>query len=785
MAGGRSEMTITESISLKAWALDYAEQGFRVFPLAPREKTPLSQHGFHDATQSSDIIADYWEKQSEANIGIATEGLIVIDFDVKNQGLESKTELIKKYGPFPRTRVHRTGGGGEHWIYRAPEGSDIRSGAGKYGFSGVDIRANGGYIVAPPSVHSSGNRYEVMDDYPIVPAPAWLVEMASSKPTARTTIEGSRTGLIPEGQRNATLTSLAGSMRRGGMAPEDIEAGLKLENQARCFPPLSDSEVENIAKSIARYEPANMQGVNNNLTDTGNAELIIALHGDKIRYDHRRSRWLVWNGNIWQPDGTGQIYRFAIESARERYHRASIIQDLAERGNSSKWAIGSENRNRIEAAVSITQNLLPVADSGENWDQDRWLLGCANGVIDLQTGDLKPGKQSDRITMSTGIAFDPNAQCPRWEQFLAEIFNGDKTLIDWMWRFLGYGITGDTREQIIVIGYGTGANGKGKFNHALRQSMGDYAHDAPFSTFEMSRASGIPNDLAALERRRFVTSSETNDGTRLNEARIKAISGEDRISARYLHQEFFAFQPACKICLFVNHKPRVEDDSFGFWRRVRLVPFTRQFTGTNDDKQLGKKLDAEAPGILAWLVRGCLEWQKRGLGDIPKSITAATQEYKTESDPLGLFITEICVETPAAVTKSSELYKEYVKWAASLNLRERERLSLTAFGRRMKDKYEKLVQRDATYYRGIGLKSCGGFDPSVVGLTPETPKNQVNPLYNLSREGNIENPPQPTAPTTELRDIPLEPCSCGADNWHYTNEEQPKVVCGKCGVEAR
>ena len=445
----------------------------------------------------------------------------------------------------------------------------------------------------------------------------------------------------------------------------------------------------------------------------------------------------------------------AIESARERYRRATTIVELPERTTVSKWAIGSENRTRIEAAVSLSQKLEPVADSGENWDADKWLLGCENGVVDLKTGQLRPGKQSDCITMTTGIKFDPNAKCERWLQFLGEIFNGDESLIDWIWRFAGYSMTGDTSEQIVVLGYGTGSNGKGKFNHALRQAMGDYAHDAPFSTFELNaHASNIPNDIAALESRRFVTSSETNDGTRLNEARIKAISGEDPMTARYLHQEFFTFQPACKICLFVNHKPKVEDDSYGFWRRVRLVPFIKQFSGTNEDKKLGNKLDSEAPGILAWLVRGCLAWQDRGLSQIPEAITTATEEYKVESDPLGQFITEMCVQVSQAVTKSSELFKAYGTWADDLNIRGRERLTLNAFGRRMKDKFEKVTQRDGTYYRGIGLKSCGGFDQFVVDSTSETPKNQVTPLFNAAHEKNLENPSQSTTSTTKA---PINP----------------------------
>ena len=716
---------MTEIKTMMDFALEYVTEGFKVIPLQSRGKIPLTKNGLKEATETRQGVKEYWNKWPGANIGLSTQGMVVIDLDVKNGGLQSKTQLIAKYGELPKTRVHKTGGGGEHWLYRAPEGSDIRCGAGKYGYPGMDIRANGGYIVAPPSSHESGNRYELIDNSPIVMAPEWLIELVGDKKNTNSSSgTDSNVMMIPEGQRDAVLTRLAGAMRRIGMCQDAIEAGLTKVNELQCDPPKPDAPTR-ISHSVARYQPSvPITSTTFNLTDTGNAELLVSLFGDRLRYDHKRCRWLIWNGNIWQPDISGEIYRLAIEASRERYRRATMIADLTERGTVSKWAIGSENRTRIEAAVSLSQKIEPVADSGENWDADKWLLGCENGVVELKTGQLRLGKQSDCITMTTGIKFDPDAKCERWQQFLNEIFNQDESLIDWIWRFAGYSMTGDTSEQIVILGYGTGSNGKGKFNHALRQAMGDYAHDAPFSTFELNaHASGIPNDIAALERRRFVTSSETNDGTRLNEARIKAISGEDPMTARYLHQEFFTFQPACKICLFVNHKPKVEDDSYGFWRRVRLVPFTKQFSGNSEDKKLGNKLDAEAPGILAWLVRGCLAWQDRGLTGIPEAITTATEEYKVESDLLGQFISEMCVEVPQAVIKSSELYKSYGTWADDLNIRGRERITINAFGRRMKDKYEKVTQRDGTYYRGIGLKSCGGFDQFVVDSTSDTPKN--------------------------------------------------------------
>lgn len=257
-------------------------------------------------------------------------------------------------------------------------------------------------------------------------------------------------------------------------------------------------------------EPQN----NNRLTDTGNAELLASLFGNQIRHDHRRRRWLLWRRHHWEPDRDGHISRLAVEAARVRYAQAENIAELRERQRVANWAISSESRMRLDACIAIARNVKPIADSGENWDNDPMLLGVANGVVDLRTGELRLGLPDDRITITTSVDFAPDATCPRWLQFLNEVF-GDPELIDWLWRALGYSITGNTTEQCIFMGHGGGGNGKTKFNEAIRAALGDYSYSSPFSTFELFQRASIPNDLAALEFKRFVTSSETNDNTRL------------------------------------------------------------------------------------------------------------------------------------------------------------------------------------------------------------------------------------------------------------------------------
>ncbi len=450
--------------------------------------------------------------------------------------------------------------------------------------------------------------------------------------------------------------------------------------------------------SAAPNEPAAF-----NRTDAGNGEHFARLYGERIRFDHRRGRWLLWAGHWWREDDRGAVRRLAKDAARVRYQAAPEIDDLRGRAIEARFAIASENRQRIEAMLMAARSEPPIADAGNEWNADPWLLGVANGVVDLRTGALRPGEPGDRITFHSAVAFDPDAGCPRWEQFLDEIFEGDQALVGFIARAVGYSLTGAAREQCLFTCHGSGSNGKSTFLTVLRDLAGDYAANTPFSTFELHSRSAIPNDLAALAGRRLVTASETAEGTRLNEARLKALTGGDEITARFLHGEFFSFAPVAKFWLAVNHKPRVNDDSYGFWRRVRLIPFLRRFTD-DGDQDLGTKLEAELPGILAWAVRGALAWQAEGLQP-PAAVTLATATYRDESDPLADFLATCTIEGPAHEVAAAMAFRAYGSWADEQGMTTRERLTSTAFGTRLAERYEKRKTKTGRIYVGIGLLS--------------------------------------------------------------------------------
>lgn len=397
-------------------------------------------------------------------------------------------------------------------------------------------------------------------------------------------------------------------------------------------------------------------------TDAGNAELFAALYAERLRYDHGRGRWVIWREHWWELDTTCKVYQLAKDAARSRLQKAGRTRNDEERRKEANWALESESRHRLEAAIGLARSEPPLPDPGTDWDGALYLLGVENGVLDLRTGTLRLGRPQDHVTMHAAVPFDPSAQCPRWEQFLREVFGGDDELTAWVQRAVGYSLTGDTSEQCFFSFEGTGANGKSTFLEALRQVLGDYAANTPFSTLEWKGRSGISNDVAALAGKRFITAVETNESVQLNEARIKQLTGSDPITARYLYREYFTFTMQGKIWLAFNHRPVVRDDSDAFWRRVRLIPLPRQFKGAEADKQLLYKLKEEAPGILVWAVQGCLAWQQDGLGEPPKAVQEATDAYREESDPLSEFIKERCRVHPDAQTTTAALWQAYTGW---------------------------------------------------------------------------------------------------------------------------
>jgi len=665
-------------------ALAYAKRGWPVLPIYEPvghscacgyeecqhpAKHPRTPNGYLDATTEESKIRAWWKRWPRANVGVATglSGLIVLDVDPRHGGDESMRAIIAEYGALD-TLAALSGGGGEHYYLLASIATATRANALGSRYPGIDVRAQGGYIIAPPSKHISGRPYEWEASSPAEPCvvPRWLVRLLEERELKP--IDGADNGgPILEGQRNAMLTRFAGRLRRYGSTAQTIEKALLAMNAWQCVPPLAEREVHAIAQSVGRYAVGTHDGESKSpfklLSELDAAKFFANRYGDRVRFCDRAGGWLVWDGRRWKIDDDSAILRLAGTCTDVIADLAGDLTDLDERKKLLGFAITLRKRRGLENFTALAATLDGIAiGSPERFDANAWLLNVENGTVDLRTGELREHERSDLITKLVSIPYDAGAACPRWERFLEEIFSGDAETIDFVQRAVGYSLTGSTSEHAFLVLYGTGANGKSSLLITVGKILGDYGVSASSETFVNRQAGSATNDLARLRGMRFVSAIETSEGRALAESFVKAVTGGDRISARFLYAEFFDFEPAFKLWLGTNHKPVIRGGDEGIWRRVRLVPFGRRFEGGQCDPQLRSKLDAELPGILAWAVRGCLEWQRRGLSP-STSVAEATDVYRSEMDIFAGFIDERCELDDGASVAVGELYREYRSWA--------------------------------------------------------------------------------------------------------------------------
>lgn len=698
IAKDRSSVTDTNELSLAAAAEVYAAARIPVFPLKPRDKQPLTPHGHLDATTDFAQVREWWKRWPEANIGIVPgdeAGFLAIDVDGP-EGEKTLAALEASYSKLPETLASHTGRG-RHLLFADPKG--LKAGNGALGPK-IDVRSNSGYIVAPPSIHPNGRRYHWASASRIALLPDWLRSLLANKTAQgkRQEQDGqvsriSERPKIAEGARNGTLASIAGRMRQEGATPDAMVLALLDINDQRCDPPLAAREVERIARSIARYPVSGTHGC----SDLGNAGRFVELHGEDVRFAARLGRWLSWNGTAWQEVHEDEIMRRAFEVPAALTLEAAYAADLDLQRALKAHARKSANRKNLRDMVALAATLLNVAE--EKLDQNPYLLAVANGTVDLRTGELRQSRREEFVTRSLSVEYDPAAPVRRWVQFIDEITQHDPELADFLQRLLGYCLTGDMSEQCLFIFHGHGANGKSTLLEVVHELLGPYAAKTPMTSFMAPKGERIPNDLARLRGARFVSAVEARRRDEFNEPLIKELTGGDRITARFLHKEYFEFQPAFKIAMSVNDMPRIEAGDEAMNRRFVVVPFRATFAAARRDPDLREKLRQEFPGILRWMVQGCLEWQKRRLTK-PEAVTAATREYMDFVDHLGAFIKECCEVRPDAQVRVDEFYSRYREW-----LRDNygiEAISKITVGRLMSKKgFVSVTREKHRWYRGL------------------------------------------------------------------------------------
>ena len=534
-------------------------------------------------------------------------------------------------------------------------------------------------------------------------------------------------------------------------------------------------------------------------TDDANADLLLGIHGADIRYCPPWDKWLLWSGSHWRIDTRLDIDRLSADVPRSLRTRAITLtqeqQSLLERmaallsrinaDPAQRQGLTKEHSRLLERKTAIDDEvdwLLKLAGKLEgtakrgcmllatrhkvvvhhsDLDKGHFLLNASNGTVDLATGELRPHIRADLLTHDVEIPFDPFTAAPTWLQFLNSTFSGDADLIQFVQRAVGYSLTGDVREQVLLICHGVGSNGKSVFLNILRKLLGNLAWQAAPDLLMADKQRRHPTEQADLFGKRLVVCQETGEGRRFNENLVKQLTGGDGITARRMHEDFWQFNPTHKLWLSTNHKPEIRGTDFAIWRRIRLIPFNVKFTDdgpARKDPEMEAKLTAELPGILAWAITGCIAWQRDGLKS-PAAVADATANYQAEMDVLAAWLGECCIVGKRYEVKAADLYRSYVGWCEqSGEFPEKQR----KLGMRLTERGFERFSNNGAWWRGVGLQSdrterTERTEPENAIFSPlefsKTSYGKTAFNGSVGSVGSVNQPPPPVEPSFEGRDV--------------------------------
>lgn len=437
--------------------------------------------------------------------------------------------------------------------------------------------------------------------------------------------------------------------------------------------------------------------------DTGNADRFVDRYGNLYKFSYVEKKFYIYDGTKWTIDDRGSI-RKLIDEMIESMKNEKIIhsEEIPEEDAKEFFQKFYKKTRGTQSKKNITDELKhrrPVTP--DSFDKDDMLLNVSNGYIDLTSRELYKHDIDKMFSQKANTDYSEKMQPSVWLDFLNDIFAGDKEVIRYIQKALGYSLTGSTREQVMFILHGKGRNGKSIFVETIAEILGDYSNNMQAKSLMVKKNDNVNTDIARLSKARFVTSSEPNEGFRFDEGLIKQITGGDKVTARFLYAEEFEYTPKFKIWVSTNHKPIIRGTDDGIWRRLILIPFEVQIPEEKVDKDLKYKLLREAPAILNWMTEGAYMWMQEGL-NMPEKLKEAGNKYRNEMDTLGQFIEDKCNVNPDYSVKVSELHSEYQKWSEE-NLTTNKVLGLKSFSQKMEERFIKDKRRDANYFIGIEL----------------------------------------------------------------------------------
>jgi putative DNA primase/helicase len=668
----------------------YKHNNIQVIPLQLGLKKPL-----YKDWSNNPVEYDWFNSNPEYNLGILTgetsQQLVDIDIDDDIALL-----LAPHFLPNTELRFGREGKKNSHWLYRTSDdaGKTKQFQHGNRGMI-VEYRANNSQSMAPPSIHPSGEKVE----FSSIGTPRMLSRSDLINATGRLAAATLLAHNWNNGLRHNLALALSGALKKSDWSETDtlkfIEAIAKTandeehEDRVRCvvdtyareingedikgWPSVGEMLGRELATTISNWlqiieakYPApslapSLQDLTNSpesQTDIGNAKRFAKRHGNECFYHSDYGSWFMWNGKVWVRSADITVGKLAHETALSIFDEAKVNMSL------TPWARTSCSKSKLSAMVETAKTYLQK--NREDMNSDAYLLNVQNGTLNLKTMELQKHRREDYIDQIADAIFDPDAKCPRFEQFIDEIFDGDDELKRYVQTVWGYTLTGDTSEQKMFVGFGSGANGKGVLSEVLKSILGDYATTAQAETLMQKNKSGgdASPDLARLVNKRAVFISEGDRSHQFNEALVKQLTGQDTVTARALYQDYFEFTPVFKIHLSTNYLPKVRGTDEGIWRRLQPIPYTVSFAGEKLDKSLGKRLMKEKSGILNWLLKGLQNWMDEGLIE-PSAIKKAKSSYRSDSDNVLRFLESETRITPYGKVSKSDLYQHYKYWVIS------------------------------------------------------------------------------------------------------------------------
>lgn len=666
-------------------------EGCDVVPLRPREKKARDA-GYQDHKFAATDFGP--DDNIGVKLGAKSGGRVDVDCDTREAAQAAKAFIPTGdvFGRLSKPNSHR--------IVTLQAGDEpIRNQVFANAFTGeptFELRSDGVHTMFPPSIHPSGERVEwatrngptacTNEDLMVR---AGMVAVVASMAQNWTDFRGRHhdfalafAGTMLKSKRFAGKTDLVEGMLRvisavaGDHEPDDRVRAVR-DTANRLEAEETVAGVRKLADVIGwdatrqflqwlRIESDETFGFN----DVDNAGRLVARHGENFRVAPGLGT-LAYDGARWRPDDLGAFNEAAKETARAIPAEARFIDDEDKLKKLYKHAAASLSAPAQKAMIQLAKTDPRIAIRDDAFDTDPFAFNVLNGTINLRTGGIAPHQRYDYITKLAPVRFDPKAECPNWERYLERVLS-EAAERAFLKRIVGYCLTGLATEKAILLLWGMTDTGKTTLIEILHLLFGgDYAvvaNEALIAGSKHGSSSGIPNDLARLRGSRLVTVSETAEGAHINEARLKAMAGRTRMSARFMRGEFFDFDPTFKLIIDTNHRPVVKDSDDAFWNRLKLLEFKVQIPKSEQIQGFADMLKSELPGILNWAVDGCLEWQRIGLSE-PDSVKLATQSYRDDMNPVEDFFTERCEFGTDATVTHSALFAAYMQWAEDNGMR--------------------------------------------------------------------------------------------------------------------